>query len=555
MKLKVLLVDDELPILNNLAKVIPWEALHFEVIGLAREGNQALEAALLHGPDLILSDIRMPVMDGLTLIRKVREHGLDSEILLLTGYQEFEYARTGIKYGVRDYICKPIDYYALEETVRRLAGQIADKRNRQFRQRHLNRMAHWLSEKYLLYSLLGQVTEEDQGWWDEEEERETERTEGSAGLNGEAIQNPKPNHYSLLLLEAEGYAGRSLSWSFTERKSWNLQIKQQLKDLFQPLLREHIITQLREGEWCLLYPADTEEDLSKERFRPFYERLQAWVRGEKGGMAIRMCLEAGCLARSDLHSAYQRLQRLLLSGPAEEWFLRADDLPSQEAGLPVEEEDADRWVYIEELGSALRHGPPDALNRIADGLTQYAERMAGTQRTGEAERMLNYVLIHLMRELRELRVLTGEDEAVVWGRLQESLGLKDLLALAKSLLNRALTCHVGRKSAEMLMHSAQSYIRDHLANDFGIEEIADFLGISCSYFCLLFKNHFGETFVEYLTRQRMEMAKDLLSGSDKTIAQICSAVGYQERRYFSKVFQKYTGMTPSDFRIQQSRVT
>ncbi|MMZ69027.1 HTH-type transcriptional activator Btr [compost metagenome] len=94
-----------------------------------------------------------------------------------------------------------------------------------------------------------------------------------------------------------------------------------------------------------------------------------------------------------------------------------------------------------------------------------------------------------------------------------------------------------------------------MADDFGIEEIADFLGISCSYFCLLFKNHFGETFVEYLTRQRMDMAKDLLSGSDKTIAQICLAVGYQERRYFSKVFQKYTGMTPSDFRMQQSRVT
>lgn len=554
MKLKVLLVDDELPILNNLSKVLPWEAMNFEVVGLAREGRQALEAALLHRPDLILSDIRMPVMDGLSFIRHVRENGLDSAILLLTGYQEFEYARTGIKYGVSDYITKPIDYYALEEMVRRLASQIADRKKKQFRQRQLNRIAHWLNEKHILYSLLGQSTEEGtvEGT---EFETESAHADGSADSNGDLAITPQPGCYGLLLLEADGYAAGSLSWSSAERKSWNLKIKQRLKELFLPLLKEYLIIQAREGEWCVVFSTDTEQDLSSERLRPIYERLQAAVGEETEGMGIRVCLEAGGLRRSDLNLAYRRLQRLLLAVAPQEWLVRADRLPERETGQSHASEEGGRWGYIEELGPALRHGHPDALNRIADGLSQYAERMAGGQRSGEAERMLNYVLIHLLRELRELRVLTEEEEAAVWSRLRESLGLKDLLALVKSLLHRAGVCHAGRKSAEMLMASAQGYIRDHLADDFGIEEIADFLGISCSYFCLLFKNHFGETFVEYLTRQRMERAKDLLSRSDKPIAQICAAVGYQERRYFSKVFQKYTGMTPSEFRIQQSNVS
>ncbi|MCH1641270.1 AraC family transcriptional regulator [Paenibacillus timonensis] len=103
--------------------------------------------------------------------------------------------------------------------------------------------------------------------------------------------------------------------------------------------------------------------------------------------------------------------------------------------------------------------------------------------------------------------------------------------------------------------SAQNYIQNHLGHDFGIEDIADYLGISSSYFCLLFKNHFGETFVEYLTKQRMEMAKCLLRSSERSIAQIGTSIGYQERRYFTKVFQKYTGMTPSDFRQKESNVS
>jgi two-component system response regulator YesN len=81
-----------------------------------------------------------------------------------------------------------------------------------------------------------------------------------------------------------------------------------------------------------------------------------------------------------------------------------------------------------------------------------------------------------------------------------------------------------------------------------VEEVADHLGISNSYFSLLFKAHFGETFVEYVTKQRMEQAKSMLRASDKSITKICALVGYTHRRYFTKVFQKYTGMTPSEYR-------
>lgn len=252
--LKVLLVDDEAPILNNLNKVIPWEKLGMKVVGLARSGTEALKISEEHDPDLILCDIRMPVMDGLTFITRLRENGSDAEIFLLTGYQEFEYAREAIKLRVKDYISKPIHYGELEERIHEIGEEIRKKR---------------VKDKYF-------------------------------------------------------------------------------------------------------------------------------------------------------------------------------------STVSLIESDPD----------------PDSV----------------------------------------------------------------------------------KKAPDQLMTSALDYINTHLGADLGIEQLSDYLGISSSYFCLLFKNHVGITFVEYLTKQRMEAAKFLLLNSDKNIAQIGAFVGYHERRYFTKVFQKATGMTPSEFR-------
>ncbi|WP_410514653.1 response regulator [Paenibacillus sp. BR2-3] len=254
--LKVLLVDDEAPILNNLNRVLPWQEMGMTVAGMARSGMEALRIADEERPDLVLCDIRMPVMDGLTFVGKLRELGLNSEVLLLTGYQEFDYAREAIRLGVKEYICKPIHYEELGNKIREIGIQI---RSRQFKDK--------------LYNSI-----------------------------------------------------------------------------------------------------------------PLFQEVSA------------------------------------------------------------------------------------------------------------AE------------------------------------------------------CDNTKKSTEQLMNSAVQYITEHLNSDISIDEVAHKLGISGSYFCLLFKNRFAMTFVEYVTLQRMEAAKFMLVNSDKSITTIGSGVGYQERRYFTKVFQKQTGMSPKEYR-------
>ncbi|WP_458463673.1 response regulator, partial [Paenibacillus sp.] len=151
MNLTALLVDDELPILENLSYILPWEEMGIEITGTARSGVEALGKVTESHPDIILCDIRMPSMDGLELIRLLREQGETCEIILLTGYQQFEYARTAIQYNVHEYICKPIDYLNLEHKLRELAEQIQKRRQENESERYQSmEMASWIRQKQLI---------------------------------------------------------------------------------------------------------------------------------------------------------------------------------------------------------------------------------------------------------------------------------------------------------------------------------------------------------------------------------------------------------------------
>ncbi|ANS74957.1 hypothetical protein AWM70_10395 [Paenibacillus yonginensis] len=524
MKLKALLVDDEYPILNNLSKVLKWEELGVEVAGMARNGAEALKFAEEQQIDIILSDIRMPVMDGLSLAKEIRERGMRTEILLLTGYQEFEYARTAIRYGVKDYISKPIHYEMLEQTVDKIARQIRTERGASRRGSQLNSVVNWASEHFITQILSGR----GQFLADEDGEEEF-------------LSHPR---YSVMLADLEGYAKSSTFWTREERRRFNCRMKKLLKERL-PFGDGQTVLQLREGEWFIFYDADSIIQKTREVLYPVYSELQRLAR-TAGDMEVRILAEKGPFSLNELSGVYHRIQRSLLLTPSEEWLLNGEELKPGLFEAP-EETPESQWRWLEQIGSALRGEDENGVRKVIDELRTYLA-LLDEHAALRAEKMLHYMLIHLLREMRELQLLKDHEEEAVWEELQQPLGLKDLMHLLSELAIRPKGPASSRKPAEQLMMVAGDYIARHLGGDFGIEEVADHLGISCSYFCLLFKNHYGETFVEYVTRQRMEAAKKQLATSEASITQIGQGLGYQERRYFTKVFQKYTGVTPSDYR-------
>lgn len=537
MKLKAILADDEPNILRNLQAVIPWGELEIDLVGTAKNGVEALDLCELHGPDLVMSDIRMPLMDGITFVQKLREINEECKVLMVTGYQDFEYARSLMRVGVSDYILKPINYEELENCIRKLAIEIRDsKATKQEEQQKWGKMKNLAYEKILQDVLMNYT------------EISAQTLLPIDNMDLETLQ------YSFIMIDVDDYSQKSLPWSEQERKLWNFAVRNVVQDSLADFRAEFSVLQMREGEWCLFIQWDaagdvengsngskTDKDFVRSRLNEVAVKLQKDVR-ESVKLGISVGFFPGTVGLRALSETYRKLQR----------FMQLH-LDKQESVLSYKESkeppdaNSSLWFLVEEIVTGLkqlnRNKTEDALNRLKlllEGLPNSS--------FARAYQMLHFLILHVLRELREMNSLDVQEEEQVWCQLDKSESIPHLLQVMVQLAAIGLEGTNKKKNSELLMTAAKEYIRTHYSNDFGIEDIASSLGISSSYFSLLFKQHFGETFVEYVTKHRMELAKSMLLHSDKSITDIGRSVGYIERRYFTKVFQKFTGEIPSEYR-------
>ncbi|WP_171632037.1 response regulator transcription factor [Paenibacillus plantarum] len=528
MRLKAILADDEPNILRNLQAVIPWEELEIDIVGTAKNGLEALELCVHHIPDIVMSDIRMPQMDGITFIHKLREINEDCTVLMVTGYQDFDYVRSLLRVGVSDYILKPINYEELENSIRKLAAEIRAKK-----QNHQEELLKWGKIRSLAYEKILQDIMMDY-------------TDITASTQLPIDQGDLETlRYVFAIIDVDNYSQKSLLWSEQERKLWNFAVRNVLQDSLADEISQHTVLQMREGEWSLLMAweeADPTDPASVEmKLRELAPKLQRNV-SQSVKLGISVGYFPGPVGLQQLADTYRKLQR----------FMQLN-LDKQQSVLPYKEakESSDAssslWFLVEEIVTGMkqlnRPKTEDALDRLKlllEGLSEGS--------FARAYQMLHYLILHVLRELREMNALDSQEEEQIWRELDKSESIPHLLQVMVQLVSNGLEGTNKKKNSELLMASAKEYIRTHYSTDFGIEDIASSLGISSSYFSLLFKQHFGETFVEYVTKHRMEQAKSLLLHSDKSITDIGKCVGYIERRYFTKVFQKFTGEIPSEYR-------
>jgi len=523
--LKALLVDDEINILKNLQAVIPWEELGIEVAGTARNGEAALAMCRECNFDLILCDIRMPVMDGIAFLSALREFDLDAEVIMMTGYQDFSYVRSIIRYEVRDYVLKPIDYEELARTIGRIAEGIRERKAEEQSIRQEWRQMFRLAYERVLYDLL------IDGGGASKSLLQLRQT------TGEELA------FTMMLIDVEEYSRNERLWDEKERKLWNFAVHNVLQEQLETFEVPYAVLQIRSGEWCVLL-----ERASCETSEEHRERERAWGRKLQQAAAgylklnIRVALHPTPVGLERLTGTYRALQRSLhLDGASGEDVF----IPGRRKG---ERDETERlWSRVDEMVTGLkrcdRQRTETALRELNDSFRLLPE--TSFERVGP---ILHYVCLHLLREMRAIDVITRADEAAYWAQLDRRPGIRETLALINRLVDRSIDRAMRKKTSDVLMQSAKDYIERNLSSDLSIDVLADYLGISGSYFSLLFKQRFGDTFVEYVTKQRMEMAKSLLALGDKSVAAVGRMVGYAERRYFTRVFSKYVGMLPSEYR-------
>jgi two-component system response regulator YesN len=531
MRLKAILADDEPNILRNLQSVIPWEDLDIEIVGTAKNGMEALELSRRHQPDLVLSDIRMPLMDGIAFVEKLREFNESCEVLMVTGYQDFEYVRSLMRHGASDYILKPINYEELESTIGKIALKIRTKQLSILMKEQKWGMMMNLAYEKILYDVLMDyttITPKTLLPYDE--------------IDLESLS------YRVCLIDLDDYSHKQLLWNVDERKLWNFAVRNVLQDALKHEQLRYVVLQMREGEWCVLIERNSSSELDpSEKISKWVAQLQLEVqRHVKLNVSTGIFPDEVSIHR--LPVVYKRLQRMMQLSPNKQqtMLIYKDIKESSDSTFSL-------WNLVEEIIAGLkqvdRRKTEDALKRL-NGLLEALPAGSFVR----AAQILHFLILHLLREMREISSIDSAEEEAVWSKLDQSEGIHELLQVMKILVEQGLEGNHKKKNSELLMESAKEYIRKHYSQDFGMEDIADSLRISCSYFSLLFKQHFGETFVEYVTKHRMELAKSMLLLSDKSVTDISKSVGYMERRYFSKVFQKYTGEIPSEFRDKRKAV-
>ena len=523
-KYRVVLVDDEPIILRSLRAAIPWNELQLDIVGEARNGEAALHLISETSPHIIISDIRMPVIDGITLMKEVLSRNSKLIFIFISGYGEFEYAREALRQGAFDYLLKPIDHDELTDMLTRARARLySQKENDQLL--HSVEMLSILARERMFAELtLGNPRPLQQLHWLENSE-----------LEGE---------YFMAVVQLDDYASLTAKWSSEEKRLWLFAIR----NITEEWSMENggmTVFPFHNGEWIILFPGslnDQKRSLGENLILGIkrYSKLSCSVGISRSTQGIDQLSSIYPLAAKAL---YQRFY----SGQAGVYMDEEGLLPdSREIKYPKELEAA--------LMDSIRTLNMESMLRQFDEMAEYIETQAFPKEI--AERLITEMTVVLYRQFEHLNLLVDWTLDGLLSKLHTLETLNEMIEALKQEFrqwmlesNKTLTREDGRSVIDKVIR----YIDSNYHKDLSIEEVSELADLSISHFCTMFKQISGYTFLEYVTYCRMEKAKYMLQNSNVKVYQIAPLVGYQDSRYFTQVFKRATGKTPTEYREQSIR--
>ena len=527
----VLLVDDEEEVIRVIMKKINWEELGFSVIGYANNGVKALEMVEEFQPDVVMTDIKMPYMDGLELANRIKEGFPATKILLFTGFDEFEYAKEAVHLEVEEYILKPVNSVELTNVFTQLKvkldQEISEKRSVEVLQQYYMDSLPLLQANFYSTLIEGRIREE---------ELEKYLTDYQITFTGpyycclvihtSATQVPKDMNPLLLATSVQKQA--------EER----LQEKRRAKS-FTYLGNAVMLAQLKgENE----VPELTDEC---DRFCRYARRIIGAVVTVGIGQVCDNILE---LAQS-YSSAREAVSYRGIYGASR--AINIKEIAPREMGETGFVNDGD----MSELFKKIRMG---SRKEIVEAVSEYMERMALSAKTLPQHHIAVMELISALYRFTVNNDISAEEFAGDMQDLYSSLPNMDPDTLKKWLTDLSLSFHdkltsARSRSTKSFVLRAEEYVRSNYADEeLSLDDICETLGVSNSYFSTIFKRETGKSFIGYLTDYRMDCASRLLLETNEKSYIIAKKVGYTDPNYFSYVFKRRFGVSPSKYRAEHA---
>lgn len=532
--IKVLIADDESAVHEQLRMLIPWDELGWEVIGHAYNGEEAKQLAETYRPNLVITDIKMPLVDGLSFMKWLGTSGLNAKVIVLSGYGEFDFSRSAFLLGAYDYLLKPVNEAELlmalskvVEQIRRESRSVSDRINDKA---VLNQGLTLMRDEFFS-QVIGMSALEENEWI----------------VHAEQLRVPLPvAGYAVILINFidmdeyvyQRYEGERNLFYYAARNIMN-------ETLGSPSV---IVSRNlnRANEFLFLYPQQdclsNGLELQLKRLRESLLRYMK-VKAVIGASPWKQRPGKLSAAYAEARHALESLQ--LGDATAIAYYGGQVKLAQPAAAGEVEEVWADIAQMTDMLLQAgmLREGKR-LLGRLNEAFREdVAARMSIAEWKKAAGALIGKLEDRAMNEEAMLLI----HEARVGVQELRINQVKDLLHQTFELILQAATGEPKAKSGKQLVEAIKSYI-DANYRSVSLEEIAQRFYLNKNYFCSLFKGVTGESFIEYLTALRMEQAKRLLADSELKTYEIAERVGYGDQRYFSQVFRKHTGLQPTQYR-------
>ena len=520
---KLLIVEDEDLIRNAILFGIDWLALGFEVQG-AEDGEVALEIVRTFSPDIVLTDIRMPFIDGLELTRKLYENYPRTIVIILSGHDEFSYAQEAIHLGVRQYLQKPIVPNDLIAILQKTARELDTRANREMREEKL-RLQVQESMPFLREKLLNRLVHNTII------PSEIPRMLDFTGIH------LKGAGFIVCLIECEpetpiyGEAAAILDLSITQI-------------LEHEISNDGIAFESVTGRRVLIYAART-----MQTERPYIVTLLGEISDiifREHNIVTTCSIGTRVSNIADIHISYDSakaaIEQRVFDGRGQ--IYDAYLAPCIETYFPFDRSKS--------LIDKLRILPDD---EFAESLSNFFSDLR--QMRSLSSNSLLSIMLDLANGGYRLLIESGcmEDPSpvAIYGKLFSLSTLEQyqnvLSSFFTELRTKLMQQRISRGS--QLIKKICSFIEDHYCDaSISLNTVASSVFISSTYLSILFKKEMGTTFTEYISRLRMERAKELLLVGNLKTYEAAEQTGYSDPQYFSSCFKKYTGLTPSEYKAQ-----
>lgn len=534
--MKLVIVEDEPALRNNMAHHIPWEKNGIEVVGLSGDGKDAFELINRKMPDLLLLDIQMPEVDGLTLARQIRASGLEMKIIILSGHDDFEFAQSALEVGVSRYLLKPALAEEILEAVTD-AGRVL-REERQHRHNQMQIENKWNENLPSLKNAFLQS-------WVNGKYSELEIFRHSQSLG---IEIDESSQFAVLIVETDPLTD----------------IEQRFNKSDYPLLQFalHSIAEDTLGNQKCLVFQDTNyittiimiKSLEEDEER-FIEKIHS-----SAGRLLSLCKD--CLkvtASAGIGELTDNVTAVFQSYLHAKQALSERIVYGQDIAIPYR--DNKNALNINTMGPGwekqirigLEVGKPDEVLRYLSCLINDRTENSSTVQVYERTLLANMALAQFIHSQGWGIHEVLKEDSLFFFNLYELKSKDQILEWMKRVVHRIVSYSSKRRNtnAQELISSIITMIDSQMQDDINLYSISEKLHINSSYLSRLFKQHIGKPFSSFLFERKMERAMELLSEGAK-VSEAANQVGYRDVSHFGKAFRKHWSITPGEVKRKSS---